>query len=150
MSESQASEKSPVFQHIDRFGPSSQEKIELVTDVGAVLADLGVNDELRAEVVQSAKTLQPLLSLIYGRSLTDEDNVKVEGRGVYHEGIPLEGRSATVYVKGIGNIGATKATRGEEGFPGYPTNTQDLMFDALVTLSPHPRIVGTETLAWGN
>lgn len=141
-----------IFEPIDNFGfdkiPQG-EKLKVITDTEAVLNDLGVNSQLAKDVASRTKYLQPLLSLVYRRKPTDEDNIKREGRGVYHDKIPVAGREAIVYVKGIGNEGLIEKIGKERPFPGFPGDTERLVFDHLLTLSQHPRILGTETLPWG-
>lgn len=141
-----------IFEPIDRMGVDQtpiSEKIKLITDLEAVLRDLGVDPGLIDDVVKKTKYLHPLLYLVYRRKPTDEDHIKREGRGVYHDKIPVSGREAIVYVKGIGNEGLIEEIGSEKPFPGFPGDTERLVFDHLLTLSQQPRILGAETLPWG-
>lgn len=141
-----------IFQPIDSCGPggnSQGEKIRLLTNTGEVLRDLGVNTKLANDVADKTAHLQPLLSLVYRRKPTIGDKISREGRGVYHDRIPVAGHEVIVYVKGIGNESLVEEVGNGNPFPGFPRDTERLVFDSILSFSRHPRILGTETLPWG-
>lgn len=138
----------PLFDLIDHQGSAElgeADKIERIADVGSMLVSFGVNEQLAAEVGQAAEILGPLSALTLNRRPEDHERETMEGRGAYHQNIPVGGTTVTVYVKGTGNEAAFDQEPGI--FNGFPTDHKRLFFDE--TTGPHPRIVGTETIRWG-
>lgn len=142
----------PLFEQIEHFGSgklSTKDKVEIVTDVKGVLCDLGLDASLATDITTNTIPLQPLLGLTYRRRIATEDNIKLEGRGVYHDNIPVAGRKSIVYVKGVGNDQMLNCEIKPDSFSAFPNSTDRIMFDHMLTMSHHPRIIGTETLSWG-
>jgi hypothetical protein len=145
----QASPKEPLFALVDQQGDSAlppSAKVKKVFDVGAALDRLDVDPALVEEVARAAEALRPLGALTLARPPDEQERAQLEGRGAYHTDIPIGETEVTVYVKGTGNEAAFE--QGEGVFTGYPSQADGLFFDDL-TLSTHPRMLGTETVRWG-
>lgn len=141
-------EQTPLFDCIDLQGdPTIKEnnKLEPIFDAGALLRGLDVDPSLVGQVASVAELSRPLGTLVLARKPHDEERLLFEGRGAYHEHIPVSTTAATVYVKGTGNEEAFDQPPGV--FTGFPSHPEGLFFDSL-NLARHPRILGTETARW--
>ncbi len=142
-------EKTDLFRSIEAYGDpekNRQDKVGIIGKAEDILGYLGVNSKLVVEVAALRRQTEPLSTLILARKPEAVERVGLEGRGAYHDNIPVGDRKAVVYVKGIGNE-RTFDEEVEHPFPGFPSEQGKLFFDETF-INPHPRMVGTETLTW--
>jgi hypothetical protein len=136
----------PLFAALGSYGDpalAAEEKIAPIAHAEGLLSTLGVHASLAADVARARQALTELSQAILSRAPSRDERSGLEGRGAYHR-VEIEGREATVYVKGIGSERCFDGL--ERAFPGFPADRAKLFFDS--PSADHPRLLGTETLSW--
>ena len=138
-----------IFTQIDSLGSpevSPAEKARVITDVAKMLEELGVQPQLVQELRAAIPCLTPLLGLTLGKKIKPADHLAYEGRGPYHENIPVAGTTATVYTRGNGAADRCSRTLTDDGsFPGFP-NSLDPFFYEDTKRFDQPRVLGTQNI----